>query len=374
MLLSRRDVCLVAVALPLAGRAAKPDGAAATAPEEHAVDVPEPVAIDARDVAFVESLPLYQPQRRVDGTIRLWGHGSAKRNFMGQLVQHWLDLFAKYQPGIAIDYRMYGTASAVGALVTGRGDLAILGEEISPEALRLFRHARGYEPKILQIATGSVDVNYFDYAHMIFVNRDNPIEQLGVDQLDAIFGAEHLRGPRNVRSWGELGLGGTWAGRHIQPYGWKVDEDFALFFREAVLGGSHRWNNDIREYVHVTRPDSTQYDHGQQILDALARDPEGIAISNVRYAVPAVKALRLSAGAGRPYVDASPANLIAQTYPLVRIIPAVVDQATGTPLQPAVREFLRFILSREGQRALLESSGYLPLSPDVIRAQQALLR
>jgi phosphate transport system substrate-binding protein len=318
-------------------------------------------------VRFVDTLPVYAPAASVSGTITLWGHGSFKRDFMGRLVSVWIEGFRKRHPDVRFVYRMYGTASAIGALCTGAGNLAILGEEISPEAALAFRRAKGYAPTEIPVATGSLDVNFFDYAHMIFVRKDNPIEKLTLAQLEAIFGTEHKRGPRNIRTWGELGAGGEWEGRRIQPYGWKVDEDFALFFREAVLENSHRWNPDIREYAHTVRADGTQYDHGQQILDALARDPGGIAVSNVRYANPQVKEVALARDDGGPYRLATTASLIAQEYPLVRIIPAFVDRPPGQPLDPAVREFLRFVLSREGQQALLQESGYLPLGPDAIR-------
>jgi phosphate transport system substrate-binding protein len=326
-------------------------------------------AADDPAVRFVASLPLYQPAEKVSGTITLWGHGSFKRDFMGKLVSLWIDTFRRQQPDVQFVYKMYGTASAIGALYTGAGNIALLGEEISPEAALAFRRAKGYAPTGIEIATGSLDVNFFDYAHMVFVHRDNPIERLTLGQLDAIFGAEHRRGPRNIRTWDELGSRGEWSGKRIRPHGWKVDEDFALFFREAVLEDSHRWNVDMMEYVHAMRADGTQYDHGQQILDALGRDPYGIAISNVRYATPQVKALALARNPGEPYYAPTHANLISQKYPLVRIIPAFIDRAPGQPVEPAVREFLRFVLSRDAQRALLEESGYLPLGPEIIAKQ-----
>ena len=329
----------------------------------------QPVNPAASDpaVRFVDSLPLYAPGNKVRGTITLWGHGSFKRDFMGRLVTLWIEGFRKHHPDVQFVYKMYGTASAIGALYTGAGNLAILGEEISPEAALAFRRAKGYAPTGIPIATGSLDVNFFDYAHMIFVHRDNPIDKLTLADLEAIFGTEHKRGERNLRTWGDLGVSGEWATQRIQPYGWKVDDDFALFFREAVLEGSHRWNPDIHEYVHAMRADGTQYDHGQQILDALALNRFGIAISNVRYANAHVKPVALARAPGAPYHLATIASLIAQDYPLVRIIAAFVDRAPGRPLEPAVREFLRFILSREGQQALLQESGYLPLGPEAIR-------
>ncbi|MBX3749949.1 MAG: substrate-binding domain-containing protein [Opitutaceae bacterium] len=282
---------------------------------------------------------------------------------MGKLLSRWVARFQQVQPGVHFENRMYGTASAIGALSLGAGDIALLGEEISPAAAVEFQRARGYAPTEIQVATGSLDVNFFDYAHMIFVHRDNPLGQLTLAQLEAIFGTERKRGAGQVRTWGDLGLKGEWANRPIQPYGWKVDEDFALFFRERVLGDSHRWNPAIREYVHVTRPDGSQYDHGQQILDALSADRYGIAISNVRYATPEVRTVALAWRPGEQAVQATRATLIAQQFPLVRIIPAYIDRAPGRPVAPAVREFVRFMLSREGQQALIEETGYLPISP-----------
>jgi phosphate transport system substrate-binding protein len=341
-----------------------------------------PAAAAAQDLsdpalAFIARLPAYaapSPAEKVTGAIRLWGHGSFRRDFMGRLVRRWAGEFRAHHPAAHIENQMFGTASAIGALYTGAGDIALLGEEISPAAAAAFRRAKGYAPTEIQVATGSLDVNFFDYAHMVFVHRDNPIAGLTVAQLDAIFGAEHRRGPRNVRTWGEAGLGGEWTARRIQPHSWKVDEDFALFYRERVLEHSHRWNADVREYVHVPRADGTEYDHGQQIIDAIARDRAAIGISNVRYAVPGVRALPLAWQDGGPFIAPTAETLIAQTYPLVRIIPAFVDRAPGRPLPPQVREFLLYVLSREGQRALVEETAYLPIGERVNVAQREKLR
>jgi len=326
------------------------------------------------ETAFVDQLPLYTPAGKVSGTIRLWGHGSPKRNFMGRLIAAWITGFAKYQPAVNFENDLYGTASAIGALYTGAGNIALLGEEISPAAAVAFEREKHYAPTGIQVATGSLDVNFFDYAHMIFVHRDNPIKGLTLAQLDAVFGAEHRRGPRNIRTWSELGLKGEWTDRHIQPYGWQVDVDFALFFRESVLGNSHRWNTDLREFVHRLLPDGTQYDHGLQILDTLARTPAGIAISNIRYANSNVRALPLAREEGGPYYEPTRANLIAQTYPLGRIIPAFIDVPPDGHAEPAVREFLRYLLSREGQQTLVRESEYLPLGPEAINRQLEKLK
>jgi phosphate transport system substrate-binding protein len=329
--------------------------------------------VPAAALALINRLPDYQPGGLVSGTVTLWGHGSFKRDFMGPLVQEWMTGLRRHQPGIALDYRMYGTASAISALFTGAGNLALLGEEISPSAALAFQRAKGYAPTAIEVATGSLDVNFFDYAHMIFVHRDNPIRGLTLQQLDGVFGAEHRRGASNIRRWGELGLKGEWASQRIQPYAWQVDEDFALFFREAVLNGSHRWNEATREYLHAKHADGSQYDHGQQILDALGQDRFGIAISNVRYTIPQVRPVPLARRQGEAFVTATPETLVSQAYPLVRIIPAYVDKPPGGRVEPAVAEFLRYLLSRQGQAALVAHSGYLPLGERPIAAQLAKL-
>lgn len=322
------------------------------------------------------TLPHYVVGSLVSGTIRIWGHGSPTHDFVGDLVRRWFAEFHRGQPDVKLDYRMYGTASAIGALADGKATIAILGEEISPATERMFRRARGYAPTRIEIANGSVATNYFDYAHMIFVQRENPLTRLTVPQLERVFGAEHrcTPGGRNIRTWGELGVKGPQATHPITPYSWKTDVDFALFFRERVLCGSHRWNPATREYMPVTTPDGRVVQHGQLILEALARDPDGIAISSTVFANPGVKALPLAWDAQRGFVAATDATLIDRQYPLGRIIPAFVDRRPGTSIPPVERAFLRYILSREGQTALVEGSGYLPLNRATLMRERAKLQ
>src|SRR5258708_22725535 len=176
----------------------------------------------------MEMLTHYQPEQIVVGPLRIWGHGSPKHDFMASLMKYWEEGFRKYQPDIKIENRMYGTASAIGALYAGTGDVAILGEEIQPPAAAAFKMVMHYPPLGIEIATGSLNVRYFDYAHVFFVHKDNPISKLTLTQLDAIFGSEHRRGPRNIRTWGQLGLTGEWQDKPINPYGWRIEDDFSL--------------------------------------------------------------------------------------------------------------------------------------------------
>jgi phosphate transport system substrate-binding protein len=325
--------------------------------------------LPATDPRSIESLtvaafPAYQPEQRVSGVIRIQGHGHVTLKWMERLLTLWETRFRQFHPGVTLQQDMKGTSSAIPSLFTGAGDIAILGEELDPAAADAFERVKGYPPFVVEIATGSLDVRNFDYAQQFFVHKDNPIDRLTLIELDAIFGMEHRRGRTNARTWGDLGLKSDWATKPINPYGWRIDDSFGFYLQQTLLEGSHRWNNELREYVHIYNPGGTIYDHGQQILDALRADRYGIAVSNIRYANPDVKPLAIAAEPGQPYVQATKETLIDRSYPLARIIPAVIDRKPGAPIEPRVREFLRFLLSREGQEAINLDGRYLPLSKE----------
>ncbi len=352
--------------------AARPVPAQILTPANQRID-PHPAPPGSIERLTVAKLASYRPQASVSGSLRLWGHGNRKLPWMRNLVDLWEAGFRRFHPGTRIDYRMYGTSSGVPALFTGIGDIAILGEEILAPAAAAFERFKGYPPTAIEIMTGSLDVRNFDYAQQIFIHRDNPLKRLTLAQLDAILGAEHRRSSRNIRFWGELGLGGSWAQRPIIPYSWAIDDSFGYYLENAVLAGSHRWNPALREFSHIIYPNGSIYDHGQQILDALATDPKGIAVSNIRYAGPAVKSLPLGTTDRGPFVQASKASLIDRSYPLARSLPAVIDRPPDLSIPSLVREFLLYLLSREGQSMVAEDGRYLPLTSDLAIRQARLL-
>ncbi|MGH8171209.1 MAG: substrate-binding domain-containing protein, partial [Steroidobacteraceae bacterium] len=340
-----------------------------TPPPSLASIPPHPAAPESYAAHVVATLPPYVPEARVSGVIRIWGHGNPKLPWMRHLVMLWDQGFRRFQPDIRLEYHMYGTSSGVPALFTGIGDIALLGEEVLPDELRAFERAKGYRPLVLQIMTGSLDVRNFDYAQQFFVHAGNPLTHITLGQLAAIFGAAGESGDSPIRTWGQLGLRGRWARQPIRPYGWALDDSFATYLEGALLGGSHEWSCELRQYRHIYLPDGSIYDHGQQILDGLARDPDGIAVSNIRYAGAEVRPLALGASAGGPFYQATERTLIECLYPLARTLPAVVDVPPGARLDPKVREFLRYLLSRDGQQAVNEDGRYLPLSATLLAGQ-----
>jgi len=340
--------------IPATAEAAKSTLAEASSPEQKALN----------------GLPHYQPQQMVSGTIRLWGHGAPVLDFMGMLVKSWEDGFTRYQPGVKFEYDMYGTASAMGALYTGKGDVAILGQEIYPFETVAFEQVKHYPPLEVEIATGSLDVRNFDFAIGVFVNQRNPLSHMTLEQIDKVFAYHQGGKSANIRTWGQLGLTGEWADKPIHLYGWHESDVFSTFVERTALHNSHQWRCGMKQYAHIHRDDGTIYDSGQQILDDLANDPYGMALSNVRYLKGnAVKPLALGRNPGGPFYAATKATLINREYPMGRIIPAEIDRVPGQPVDPKVREFLRYILSREGQEDIVRNGNYLPMQPEAARRE-----
>jgi phosphate transport system substrate-binding protein len=312
----------------------------------------------------LEDLPRYRPERVVAGVIRNWGN-----NEMAALLNQWQAGFRKYHPAIQFENKLMGPASAMAGIYTGVADLSWTGHEIWKEESMAFEWLFQYKPLGIEVATSSLDVYDHGSQLVVFVNKDNPIAGLSLAQLDGIFGSEHKRGGRNLRTWGELGLKGEWADRPIHVYGYDAETGAGSFFRHAVLADSYKWNGDLKEFNDEQRADGSMIDAGPRIVAALAADPAGIGYAKLRYMKPSVKVLSLAAENGTAYVEPSRNNVQRRTYPLTRVMTVYLNRAPDQPVDPKLREFLQYILSQEGQQAIVREGGYLPLTPSVVQEQ-----
>jgi phosphate transport system substrate-binding protein len=222
------------------------------------------------------------------------------------------------------------------------------------------------------------------------VNKDNPISKLTMRQLDGIFGAERTGGLKGVvlspdaarsakediRTWGQLGLTGEWADKQIQTYGYTFT-GMKWFFQMQVFDGGQKWNPNYREYVET---ESGMVDRENklgrtltidQMLADLSKDKYGIAYCPLHYArnFPQVKPLAIAPKEGGPYLEPTKENFQNRTYPLTRSIFIYLNRTPGQPVDPKLKEFLVYVLSREGQQEVVKYGRYLPLPPEVVREQ-----
>ena len=252
----------------------------------------------------------YVPQGRVTGTVRVWGSAQ-----MQELMRLWEAGFHRYQPGVRFEERLKGTVSAMGGLYAGAAGLALMGREIWPEETLAYTQVTGAAPTGVEVAMGSFDVPTKADALMVFVARNNPLAQIRFGQLAALFGC----GDREPPTWSQAGATGQFGTQPVHVYGYLPDNAAARFFQSRVLRGAP-WNCRLNAFGNLQTKAGGRVDAGRQIVDALAADPLGIAIANIHYATPAVKALALSEGPGLPFVAPDQIDYAAGRYPLTRSV------------------------------------------------------
>ncbi|MDE0856315.1 MAG: hypothetical protein OSA97_18010, partial [Nevskia sp.] len=328
-------------------------------------------------------LPDYQPKQKVSGTIRMWGSNYITDGYLGA---YWEAAFRKYHPDARLDFHMKTTLAAVPSLVFGVSDIGI-GRKITFSELEMFQRYTDRDPLEVDIATGSYDVPGWQPGYGIVVNKANPLAKLTMKQLDGIFGAErsggwegtswrpqYARGPEdNIRTWGQLGLTGDWADKPINVYGLNLRYHQAVEISDLLLKGSDKWNERLRVYANFVSK-AGKLERG--LSEDLAKDPYGIAYvaaptSNLggQPSDPDLKLLTVAASDSGPFVPYTIDTLHDRSYPLYDRIYAYADREPGKPMDPKVLEFLRFVLSRQGQAEVMRDGKYLPLTAEVANAQ-----
>jgi phosphate transport system substrate-binding protein len=336
----------------------------------------------------LSGLPSYQPERKVSGTIRMWG---ANYFTDSPLAGYWQQEFRKWHPQVKFDFHLHSSQHAIASLIFGMSDVSPLGRQITTAERLAFQREFNYQPLGIVAVTGSYTLSGWNPAIGVYLHKDNPISRLSLRQLDCIFGAERsggwtalewdesvARGPEcNIRTWGELGLTGEWKDQPIRIYGYTLKYNFPDEIHTRVFNGGFKWNEKLREFANKTNPDGTIYLAGQQMLDELSRDKYAIAYvaGGVAMTTPQhqVKPVALAYKDGGPYVELTLENVQDRSYPMYADVFFFVNRKPGTALDPKVKEFVRYVLSREGQAQVMRDGKYLPLTAGVAREQLKLL-
>jgi phosphate transport system substrate-binding protein len=302
------------------------------------------------------ALQPYVPNRRLKIS-KAFKVGSS--DVLPGLVEVWTDAFRKHHPGfsVEIDKPMAGSLGTL-ELIKEQVDFVFVSRELKPTDITEFRAKFGYDPISVPISGGTWRHFGFLDSMAFMVHRDNPIESLSFAQLDAIFSATRHLGGRPIRTWGDLGLTGAWATRPIRLYGIKPWNGFEEFIRQKVLsvpGKRGEWRDDM----HM---DATFFPLARRV----AADPGAIGYTGLSAIDSAVKLVPVSARDGGPFLLPTYEAVAGGGYPLARLVYLNANPRPGTGLDPALREFLRFILSREGQAIIRRQGIFLPL-----RASQA---
>jgi len=359
-----------------------PTGSAAERKARMAARASQPAYTKKFDLS---GLPHYIPEDKPQGILRIAGN-----NYVGDapLGNWWKEAFERFQPGIKIEYYLPSAAIAVPRLYF---DLADIGINHAPSFYDSLGHLRlkGYEPTGFSVFTGSYDYVGWQNNIVIIVNKDNPITGITMRQLDGVFGSvrdggwvgtiwhpEFSRGSeRDIRRWGQLGLSGDWADKPISVHGYSLRYATAIEFSNKVLQASDKWNGDLHAYANFRRPDGTTYLEADQIIDHVRKDPDAIGYARYHEDFPKdVKILAVANEDGGPYIQYNIDTLQNRAYPLWGDQSFWVSVKPGTKMDAKVREFIRFVLSREGQELVQKDGKYLPLSAAVARAELERLK
>ncbi len=290
----------------------------------------------AQSVKVDPSLAAYTKVDGVSGTAKSIGSDT-----MNNEMTLWLEGFKSFYPNVNVEIEGKGSSTAPTALIAGTAQFGPMSRAMKSTEIDEFEAKFGYKPT--EIAT-SIDML------AVYVHKDNPIKSLTMQQVDAIFSSTRKGGLSNdIVTWGDLGLGGEWTNKPISLYGRNSASGTYGYFKEHAL-----FKGDYKPSV-KEQPGSSS------VVQAVASDKYAIGYSGIGYMTADVRAVPLAPDSSLPAVEASPANAYTGEYPLARFLYLYVNKKPGEPMDPLRREFLRYVLSANGQSDVVKD-GYYPLT------------
>ena len=257
------------------------------------------------------------------------------------VAQAWAEAYQTVEPTVVVAVSGGGSGTGIAALINGTVDIANSSRAMKDKEIEAFEARHGYKPTAIRVAIDALAV---------YVHKDNPLQSLTIPQVDAIFSVTRRCGAdAGIDTWGQLGLTGSWMDRPIQLYGRNSVSGTYGYFKEVALC-SGDFKNTVNE-----QPGSAS------VVQAVSTSLNGIGYSGIGYVTSGVKALPLAEFEGAEPVPATPEAALSGDYPLSRYLYIYVNKKPGSPLPPLEQEFLKLVLSSEGQQ-IVGKDGYVPLS------------
>jgi phosphate transport system substrate-binding protein len=286
----------------------------------------------AQAIRVDPALPEYKPASGISGKISSIGSDT-----LNNLMTYWAEEFKHIYPNVSIEIEGKGSSTAPPALIAGTAQLGPMSRKMKNEEIDAFEKKYGYKPRLVGVAIDAL---------AIYVNKDNPIKSLTLQQADSIFSATRKRGGQNVSTWGQLGLTGEWANKPISLYGRNSASGTYGFFKEHVLS-----NGDYKGSV-KEQPGSAS------VVQGVEKELGGVGYSGIGYKTSGVRAVPVSDKGGP--IEANQENAETFKYPISRYLYIYINANPATGPDPLVKEFIRFVLSKQGQDDTAKD-GYFPL-------------
>lgn len=267
------------------------------------------------------------------------------------LISLWAEHFQRLYPHVKFQIQASGSATASQALTQGSASIGPMSRALSLTEIQRFTRQYGYPPTSLIVAIDAMG---------IYIEKNNPLEQLTLEQVDAIFSMTRFcGGPESIKTWEQLGVTKFGPARNIQVFGRNsASGTYDLFKNLALCDGDY--------YTTVNEMPSSS-----SVLQSVASSIGGIGYAALGHGNTDVRALALGK-AGGPFYTPNAANIQAGQYPFSRYLYIVFNKAPNTPLPMLEKTFLRFILSEQGQD-IVRQSNYYPVSGALLEQQRRQL-
>ncbi|HMM85386.1 MAG: PstS family phosphate ABC transporter substrate-binding protein [Gammaproteobacteria bacterium] len=288
----------------------------------------QPVTVDA-------ALPTYQKAAGVSGNFTSVGSDT-----LNNLMTLWAEEFKRLYPNVNIQIQGAGSSTAPPALTEGASNFGPMSRLMTAREVEAFEKKHGYKPTAVGVAIDALAV---------YVNKDNPIKGLSLEEVDAAMSVgRKCGGAADITKWGQLGLTGEWANRDIAMYGRNSVSGTYGFYKEVAL-----CKGDFKRNV-AEQPGSAS------VVQSVATQLNALGYSGIGYKTSGVRALPLSKKKGEPFVEPDATHAIDGTYPLARVLYVYVNKKPNQPLAPLEREFFKMVLSKQGQEVTIKD-GFVPV-------------
>ena len=302
----------------------------------------------AQDKVQVDpKIPGYKKASGISGNLNSIGSDT-----MNNLMTLWSEGFKKFYPNVNLQVEGKGSSTAPPALIAGTAQFGPMSRKMKQQEIDEFEKAFGYKPTECRTSLDALAV---------YVNKDNPITGLTLTQVDAIFSKTRAGGyAKDIKTWGEAGLTGDWASKPISLFGRNSASGTYGYFKEHAL-----YKGDYKDTV-KEQPGSAS------VVQGVTEDRFAIGYSGIGYITSGVKAIPLAKNGEDAFHSADMENVMSGKYPLARFLYVYVNKQPGKEMDPLVREFLKFVFSKEGQEVVIKD-GYLPLPSKIVQEELAKL-
>jgi len=295
----------------------------------------------ASAVSVDKGVPEYKSVSGISGNL-----SSVGSDTLANLMTLWAESFKRSYPNVNIQIQAAGSSTAPPALTEATSNFGPMSRKMKSKEVAAFEDRYGYKPMAIPVAIDALAV---------YVNKDNPVKGMTISDVDAVFSSTRKCGAdKSISKWGDLGMTGNWKNRDIQMYGRNsVSGTYGYFKKKALCKGDYK--NNVNE-----QPGSAS------VVQSVSSSVNGIGYSGIGYKTSGVRAVPLRKKASGKFIQATPDNAVSGTYPLSRFLYVYVNKHPNKNLAPLDKEFLKMVLSKQGQEVVIKD-GYIPLPAKVVK-------